>query len=88
MPKDYQIRLKFGMATGRVMIVGDDIAGPAWDECCVLGEDLAEIGEVLMSPSARRHDSMKNFEALFEDRAASKNSGELMEYFNMSVQGM
>jgi class 3 adenylate cyclase len=90
--KDFQIRLKFGMATGDVLIVDHDIAGPAWDECCVLGEDLAEIGEVLVSPAVRRHKSMISFRARFEDRAApkkrSKSDGmayqeEMMQYFNM-----
>mmetsp|Transcript_18235 Transcript_18235/g.43626 ORF Transcript_18235/g.43626 Transcript_18235/m.43626 type:complete len:548 (-) Transcript_18235:175-1818(-) len=51
--EDYQVRIKFGMAVGKVLIASKDIIGEAWDECCTLGEDLAKVGEVLVTKQVR-----------------------------------
>ena len=48
---DFQVRIKLGMSHGSMLIIGHDIAGEAWEDCCTLGEDTAEVGEVLVTES-------------------------------------
>lgn len=47
---DYQIKIKFGLAKGLVLVSNDgDIIGEAWEQCCTLAEERAEVGEVLIT---------------------------------------
>merc|ERR1719223_921906 len=57
--KDYQIRVKLGMAKGLVLVTDHgDIAGDAWEECCALGEEMGKVGEILISEAIK--DDLKN----------------------------
>lgn len=47
--KDFQVRIGFGLDIGEVQIQGHDIVGPAFDCSFKLAEDIAEVGEVLVS---------------------------------------
>eukprot|EP00192_Tetraselmis_astigmatica_P002787 CAMPEP_0117647790 /NCGR_PEP_ID=MMETSP0804-20121206/35_1 /TAXON_ID=1074897 /ORGANISM="Tetraselmis astigmatica, Strain CCMP880" /LENGTH=543 /DNA_ID=CAMNT_0005453301 /DNA_START=151 /DNA_END=1782 /DNA_ORIENTATION=+ len=63
--KDFQIRLKFGMAVGDVFLVGHDIVGHSWDVCCLLGEEMAQVGEILVTSPA--HDEILADNSLLVD---------------------
>ena len=51
--EDFQIRLKFGLSFGKVLICKPDITGESWDECCLLGEETAKVGEILVTGAVR-----------------------------------
>ncbi len=47
---DYKIKIKFGLAKGLVLVSNDgDIIGEPWEQCCILAEERAEVGEVLLT---------------------------------------
>ena len=84
--KDFQIRLKFGMSAGHIIKVHEDIAGTAWDHCCVFWvEDLAEVGEILVTKAIRdRIEENEFFSATFEARSSSIDDDDAeFEYYNM-----
>merc|ERR1712154_134942 len=52
--KDFQIRVKIGMAKGLVLVTDHgDIAGDAWEECCQLGEEMGKVGEILVTEAIK-----------------------------------
>lgn len=34
-------------------MVGSDMAGKAWDDCCFLSENVAQVGEILVTEAAK-----------------------------------
>lgn len=51
--KDFQVRIGFGFDCGEVKIIGEDIIGEAFGNSFKLAEDLAEVGEVLVTESMK-----------------------------------
>jgi class 3 adenylate cyclase len=47
--KDFQVRMGFGVDVGEVHCLGHDIVGKAFDCSFRLAEDIAEVGEVLVT---------------------------------------
>ena len=81
---DYQIRIKLGTSHGETLIVQNDCVGDAWEACCILGEDTAKVGEVLITESI--HDQLKELDHLgasFEPRMTYDGTTPLA-HFNMS----
>jgi len=85
--KDFQIRIKLGMSSGEVLMIGHDIVGEAWEDCCLLGEDTAEVGEVLVTESVKINlgESEVAKEFHFEGRAAeADDDGKILKHYNLS----
>jgi adenylate cyclase len=54
LPAANEIYIAIGIGYGRILLVGsDDAYGDEMNVACKLGEDLAEQGEILLTPSAR-----------------------------------
>jgi adenylate cyclase len=54
LPADRQLYVAFGVGYGNILNIGDeDIFGDEMNLACKLGEDIAEKGEILLTPSAR-----------------------------------
>lgn len=54
LPADRQLYVAFGIGYGRILNIGDeDIFGDEMNLACKLGEDIAERGEILLTPAAR-----------------------------------
>eukprot|EP00798_Chlamydomonas_sp_ICE-L_P031028 gene31028-7120_t len=91
--KDYRIRLKFGLSTGKVVVVGSDMVGQTWDACCWLGEEVAEIGEILVTEEARTEilkdrnikPRIKYNRFQLRDAPVGK-SGEAVKVYNLSAR--
>jgi len=88
--KDFQVRVKLGMSAGQMLIIGHDIVGKAWEECCLLGEDTAEVGEVLVTESVKE-ELIKTVSPevaaifQFERRATEPDSnGDRLVHYNLS----
>ena len=85
--KDYQIRIKLGVSHGEVLIVGHDIVGESWEDCCALGEDTAEVGEILVTEEV--HEALVNggyndsLKCNFEPRKVKGEHGSL-KHFNVT----
>lgn len=47
--KDFQIRMGFALDVGEVTLLGHDVVGDTFDCSFLLAEDIAEVGEVLVS---------------------------------------
>eukprot|EP00729_Bicosta_minor_P008140 gene8140-15634_t len=85
--KDYQIRIKLGMSSGAILIIGHDIVGEAWEDCCLLGEDTANVGEVLVTESVREdlHEISVKEKYTFEQRfTEADTSGDVLKHYNLS----
>ena len=87
--KDYQIRIKLGVSHGEVLIVNHDIVGESWEDCCALGEDTAEVGEVLVTCAVHRHlqtcpaqEDSRLFS--FESRQVEVDHGEVLKHYNVT----
>ena len=53
LPADRQLYVAFGIGYGKILNIGDeDIFGDEMNLACKLGEDIAEKGEVLLTPAA------------------------------------
>ena len=50
---DFHINIKLGMAMGPVVCAGHDLLGGAWEDCCSLGEDMAKVGELLITTTVK-----------------------------------
>src|SRR5215475_10931297 len=54
LPADRQLYVAFGIGYGKILNIGDvDIFGDEMNLACKLGEDIAEKGEILLTPAAR-----------------------------------
>jgi adenylate cyclase len=54
LPADRQLYVAFGIGYGNILNIGDeDIFGDEMNLACKLGEDIAEKGEILLTPAAR-----------------------------------
>jgi len=54
LPADRQLYVAFGIGYGKILNIGDeDIFGDEVNLACKLGEDIAEKGEVLLTPAAK-----------------------------------
>jgi class 3 adenylate cyclase len=51
--KDFQVRIGFGLDIGEVKIMGEDVIGEAFESSFKLAEDLAEVGEVLVTENMK-----------------------------------
>lgn len=47
--KDYQVRMGFGIDFGEVHFLGHDIVGSTFENSFTLAEDIAEVGELLLT---------------------------------------
>lgn len=82
--KDHQIRVKIGMGKGLVLISDDaDIAGDGWEDCCMLSEGLAEVGEILVSEGIKQDldDDRNILNCKFEPRAETE---EMSAHYNVT----
>ncbi|HKQ75565.1 MAG TPA: adenylate/guanylate cyclase domain-containing protein [Blastocatellia bacterium] len=53
LPADRQLYVAFGIGYGKILNIGDeDIFGDEMNLACKLGEDIAEKGEILLTPAA------------------------------------
>jgi len=53
LPADRQLYVAFGIGYGKILNVGnEDIFGDEMNLACKLGEDIAERGEILLTPAA------------------------------------
>ncbi len=67
--KDFHIRTKFGLAKGKVLVSDDgDIVGEAWEKCCILSEDTAEVGEILVTEEVKEDLEQHTFGCSFDFR--------------------
>eukprot|EP00977_Amphora_coffeiformis_P017765 scaffold5896_cov155-Amphora_coffeaeformis.AAC.3 len=89
--KDFQIRIKLGVSYGEVLIVGHDIMGESWEDCCALGEDAAEVGEVLVTTAvynALQAGSNGHYRGgprfAFESRECEMDHGEVLKHYNVT----
>jgi adenylate cyclase len=54
LPADRQLYVAFGIGYGKILNIGnEDIFGDEMNLACKLGEDIAEKGEILLTPAAR-----------------------------------
>src|SRR5262245_16558646 len=54
LPADRQLYVAFGIGYGRILNIGnEDIFGDEMNLACKLGEDIAERGEILLTPAAQ-----------------------------------
>jgi adenylate cyclase len=54
LPADRQLYVAFGIGYGTILNIGDeDIFGDEMNLACKLGEDIAEKGEILLTPAAK-----------------------------------
>jgi adenylate cyclase len=54
LPADRQLYVAFGIGYGKILNIGDeDIFGDEMNLACKLGEDIAERGEILLTPAAQ-----------------------------------
>ena len=54
LPADRQLYVAFGIGYGKILNIGDeDLFGDEVNLACKLGEDIAEKGEVLLTPAAK-----------------------------------
>ena len=54
LPADRQLYVAFGIGYGKILNIGDeDIFGDEMNLACKLGEDIAEKGEILLTPAAK-----------------------------------
>src|SRR5499426_4250164 len=54
LPADRQLYVAFGIGYGKILNIGDeDIFGDEMNLACKLGEDIAERGEILLTPAAK-----------------------------------
>lgn len=84
--KDFQIRIKLGTSHGETLVVQHDCVGDAWEACCILGEDTAEVGEVLITDAI--HEQLKDLDHLgakFEPRMTYDGTTPIA-HFNMSFE--
>ena len=93
--QDYQIRIKLGVSHGPVVIVGHDIVGESWEDCCALGEDTAEVGEVLVTTAVyeylqncpdqpQEQQGNNNSHFGFESRQVELDHGEMLHHYNVT----
>lgn len=81
--KDYHIRTKFGLAKGSVLVSEDgDIVGEAWEKCCALSEDKAEVGEILVTEEVKDDLEQHTFGCTFDFRPPCTNCP---PHYNVSV---
>jgi len=92
---DFQIRLKLGVAHGPITIIHHDIVGKVWEDCCLLGEDTAEVDEILVTKEI--HDALQRNDTdnlhprpyAFEKRTVKigddDDSDEVLEHYNLSI---
>ena len=52
--EDFHIKIKLGMAMGPIVCAGHDLLGDAWEDCCSLGEDVAQVGELLVTTAVKK----------------------------------
>ena len=82
--KDFQIRVKIGMAKGLVLVTDHgDIAGDAWEECCALGEEMGKVGEILVSEAIKNNLTKIPPNCHFEPRPGNE---EVPAHYNISIQ--
>jgi len=80
--KDYQIHVKFGIAKGEAIIAKDgDIVGHAWEECCSLSEDIAKVGDILISEEVRKDLLATSSDYNFDLR---KNEDDVHRHYNVT----
>jgi class 3 adenylate cyclase len=54
LPADRQLYVAFGIGYGKILNIGnEDIFGDEMNLACKLGEDIAEKGEILLTPAAK-----------------------------------
>lgn len=69
--KDFQIRIGCALCLGEVAILGQDIVGPGFDVCMYLARQIAEAGEILITPNMKQQaaNAQRNpFAQVSEDR--------------------
>jgi len=81
--RDFHIRAKFGLAKGKVLVTDDgDIAGEAWEHCCTLSEDKAEVGEILVTEMVKQDLERDLYGCKFDLREASEGCP---QHYNVST---
>ncbi|HEU0178484.1 MAG TPA: adenylate/guanylate cyclase domain-containing protein [Blastocatellia bacterium] len=74
LPAERQLYVAFGIGYGKILNIGDeDIFGDEMNLACKLGEDIAEKGEILLTPAAN---------------AELNGSGVAMREGSISISGM
>lgn len=62
LPADRQLYVAFGIGYGKILNIGDeDIFGDEMNLACKLGEDIAEKGQILLTPAAKAELNGSNF---------------------------
>lgn len=81
--KDFQIRCKIGMAKGVVLVSDDgDLMGDAWEDCCLLSEETAQVGEILITEVMKKDLECISLDCEFEPRP---ESGEVPAHYNLKL---
>lgn len=81
--KDFQIHIGYALDVGQVTTSGHDIVGAAVDCSVLLAEDLAEVGEVLITARVRSAGwPSTQMETELSEERTMKDSGE--EYYTLS----
>lgn len=88
--EDFQIRAKMGMAKGSVIVSQDgDIVGDAWEQCCYLSEEMAKVGEILISEEIKSDLKGLSFNCEFEKRLPNEEEEMEMEiHYNLTLKPM
>ena len=82
--KDFQIRVKFGLSQGKVLVSNaGDIVGESWEECCALAEDTAKVGEILMTEEVKHElEHGTSLACAFEVRS---ETSDVPQHYNLTI---
>ena len=80
LPEDFELYASIGIGYGPILRIGEhEIAGNQVNLAAKLGEDIAELKEILLTPEARAE--MKEEGLSFDERAVAVSGLELKYYF-------
>lgn len=80
---DFQIRCKIGMAKGKVLVSSDgDIMGDGWEDCCTLSEEMAKIGEILITEEIKNDLNGIAVDCEFEPRPETED---MAPHYNLTL---
>ena len=80
---DFQIRCKIGMAKGKVLVSSHgDIMGDGWEDCCTLSEEMAKIGEILITEEIKNDLKGIAVDCKFEPRPGTED---MVPHYNLTL---
>jgi class 3 adenylate cyclase len=81
--EDFQIRCKIGMAKGIVLVSSQgDIMGDGWEDCCTLSEEMAKVGEILITEEIKNDLKGIAVDCKFEPRPETED---MAPHYNLTL---